>query len=65
MQGKRASIYVRCTPEEADKIRQAARAERRTISGYILNAALSRIELRNRMRREILERQARENNSAA
>ncbi len=65
MQDKRTAIYVRCTPEEADKIRQAARAERRTISGYILNAALSRIELRNRLRGEMAERQAKERDTAA
>ncbi len=65
MQGKRAAIYVRCTSEEAEKIRQAARIERRTISGYILNAALSRIELRARLRGELTERQAREKDTAA
>ncbi len=65
MQDKRAAIYVRCTAEEAEKIRQAAHAERRTISGYILNAALSRIEVRRRLLADVAERQAKEKDSAA
>jgi uncharacterized protein (DUF1778 family) len=31
-------IYVRCTPEEAETIRKAAKAERRTLSNFVLNA---------------------------
>jgi uncharacterized protein (DUF1778 family) len=37
---------VRCTPGEAGQIREAARLERRTISGFILNAVMSRISAR-------------------
>ena len=65
MEAKRAAIYVRCTPEEAEKIRKAARAERRTISGYILNAALGRLELRQKLLAELADRQTKEKNSAA
>jgi uncharacterized protein (DUF1778 family) len=65
MAEKRAAIYVRCTPEEAEKIRKAARTERRTISGYILNAALGRIEMRQRFLAELGERHSGEKKSAA
>jgi uncharacterized protein (DUF1778 family) len=39
----RTALLVRCTPEEADAIRRAARRERRSISGFILNAVMNRI----------------------
>ncbi len=62
---KRAAIYVRCSPEEAEKIRKAAHAERRTISGYILNAALGRIQMREKFLSDFTDRAARENKTAA
>lgn len=43
---KRAALLIRCTPEEAEMIRRAAKAERRTISAYILNAISNRIHSR-------------------
>ncbi len=46
---KKAALFVRCTEEEAERIRRAARGERRTVSGYILNAVFNRIEMRNRL----------------
>ena len=46
---KRAALFVRCTEEEAERIRKAARGERRTVSGYILNAVFNRIEMRDRL----------------
>lgn len=39
----RTALLVRCSEEEAAVIREAARRERRTISGFILNAVLNRI----------------------
>ncbi len=39
----RASLLVRCSEEEAKQIRDAAKHERRTISGYVLNVVMSRI----------------------
>ncbi len=41
-------IFLRCSEEEAQTIRMAARAERRTISGFVLNAVLSRIEAKQK-----------------
>ncbi len=43
---KKTAILVRCTPEEAEMIRKAAALERRTLSGYILNAVMNRITTR-------------------
>jgi uncharacterized protein (DUF1778 family) len=39
----RAALLVRCTREEADLIRNAARHERRTVSGFVLHAVMNRI----------------------
>lgn len=39
----RTAVLVRCTAEEADAIRKAAKRERRSISGYILNSVMNRI----------------------
>jgi uncharacterized protein (DUF1778 family) len=49
MRSNNAVLFVRCTPQEAKKIRHAAKLERRTLSGFILNAVLTRIEVREKM----------------
>ena len=46
---KKAALFVRCTEEEADKIRRTAKAERRTVSGFVLNAVFNRIAMRERL----------------
>ena len=46
---KKAAVFVRCTEEEAERIRRTARAERRTLSGFVLNAVFSRIAMRDRL----------------
>ena len=48
MQGhsRKTAILVRCTREEADLIRKAAAMERRTLSGFVLNAVMNRIRTR-------------------
>ena len=43
MAKERTALLVRCSDEEAEIIRDAARRERRTISGFILNSVLNRI----------------------
>ncbi len=40
----RKAILVRCSQEEYDLIHNAARAEHRTISGFILNAVTGRFQ---------------------
>ena len=52
---KRTALLVRCTAEEAELIRQAAKAERRTISGYILNGILQRIAVRDKTQKHFRE----------
>ena len=52
---KRTALLVRCTAEEAELIRQAAKAERRTISGYILNGILQRISVREKTQKQFKE----------
>jgi|SRR5579864_9056411 len=39
----RTAVLVRCSPDEAAAIRAAAIRERRTISGFILNATANRV----------------------
>jgi len=46
---KKAAIFVRCTEQEAEKIRQTAHAERRSLSGFVLNAVFSHIAMRERL----------------
>ncbi len=43
---KKTAILLRCTPEEAAMIRHAAAHERRTLSGFILNAVMNRLRAR-------------------
>lgn len=40
---------MRCTEEEADRIRRTAKMERRTVSGFVLNAVFSRLAMRDRL----------------
>ncbi len=53
MRQKTGAIFLRCTEEEAERIRRAANAERRTVSGFIVNAVLTRIEARQKLLREV------------
>ncbi len=43
---KKTAILLRCTREEAELIRRAAHFERRTLSGFILNAVMNRLRSR-------------------
>ena len=40
MHAARSSILIRCSSEEAELIRRVAKNERRTVSGFALNAIL-------------------------
>ncbi len=40
---KTGVLFVRCTPEEAERIRRKAEGEHRTVTDYILNAIRERI----------------------
>ena len=49
MRSKAAALFIRCSEEEAERIRRAAKAERRTLSGFVLNAAFNRIQMRDKL----------------
>jgi uncharacterized protein (DUF1778 family) len=49
MVNRRTALLVRCSDKEAEDIRQAAKRERRTLSGFILNAVLNRIANRKKI----------------
>ena len=53
----RTALIIYCTREEAEMIRHAAKHERRTITGYVMNAVMSRIGLRNRLHEQLLRDQ--------
>jgi hypothetical protein len=41
----RTALLIRCTEEEANTIREAAKQRRRTVSGFVLHAVISRISV--------------------
>ena len=43
MASNRTALLVRCTAQEAEAIRRAAKRERRSISGFVLNAVMNRL----------------------
>lgn len=64
-ESKRTAILVRCTEEEASLIRKAAKAERRTISGYILNGILQRIAAHDKIQQQVQEKLGKGRSQAA
>jgi uncharacterized protein (DUF1778 family) len=50
MSPERTALLIRCSKEEAEKIRDAAKRERRTLSGYVLNTILRRISNQEKTR---------------
>lgn len=61
----RTALLLRCPIREAELIRDAAKAERRTISGYILNAVLQRIAVREKTKEHFEEVFGRDSNPKA
>jgi hypothetical protein len=55
----RTALLIHCSAEEAERIRAAAKRERRTISGYVINAVLSRLEYQSHVEKR-LDRSLRE-----
>ena len=56
MRAERTALLIRRSREEAEKIRAAAKRERRTVRGYVLNAVLSRIAFSEQVRRPLRNR---------
>jgi uncharacterized protein (DUF1778 family) len=52
----RAALLIRCTAEQAAQIRDAAQGERRTLSAYVVNAIMSRIGNREKVRQHLASR---------
>jgi hypothetical protein len=52
-QDKRAALLIRCSPAEAEMIRNAAKQERRPISGYVLNSVVRRIGFQKRTQEKL------------
>lgn len=50
MSSERTALLIRCSREEAEKIRAAAKSERRTVSGFVLHAVLNRIVNQEKLR---------------
>lgn len=48
MPSDRTALLIRCSKEEAEKIRAAAKRERRTLSGYVLHVILNRITIQEK-----------------
>ena len=51
----RKALLIRCTPEEAQQIHEAAERERRTISAFVLNAVMNRISVQHRVHKRVAE----------
>lgn len=45
----RTALLIRCSVEEAEQIRAAARAERRTVSGFVLNCVKNKLNIQRVM----------------
>lgn len=45
----RTALLIYCTREEAERIRAAAKRERRTITGFVMNAVMNRLGVQERI----------------
>ena len=57
MATKRAALLIRCSREEAEKIRETAKHQRRTVSGFVLHAVLSRVDHWHRLQLDLKKQQ--------
>lgn len=60
MRKKSAVLFIRCSLDEAQAIQNAARRERRTISGFVLNALANRISTLQKLDRDYAKQVARD-----
>jgi len=56
MNNDRDALLVRCSKQESKLIRETAKLERRTLSGFVLRAVLNHIESRQHVQKELQER---------
>ena len=52
----RTALLIRCTRQEAQSIRNAARAERHTISDYVVQSVITRIAIKEKCMRRLAAR---------
>ncbi len=50
----RTALLIRCTVEEAEAVRAAARRQYRTLSGYVMHALNNRLQIEARMHEQNL-----------
>jgi len=50
---KRTALLIRCSVEEAQQIREAARKQSRTLSGYVLRCLRNRLRIEAELERNI------------
>jgi len=53
----RTALLITCSREEAERIRAAAQRERRSISGFVMNAVMTRFTLEERIQERREKRQ--------
>ncbi len=51
---KRTALLIRCSVEEAEAVRAAARRQYRTLSGYVMHALNNRLEIEARLHEQNL-----------
>ena len=51
----RTALLIRCSEEEANAIREAAKLERRTVSAFVLRAVMHRISVQRRLEAAVLK----------
>ena len=48
MANRGTTLAIRCTPDEAEAIREAAKRERRTMTAFVLDAVMTRLTYQER-----------------
>jgi uncharacterized protein (DUF1778 family) len=54
----KTAILIYCTPEEREQIQRAAKRERRTITGFVMNAVTNRFAIEGRIQDRKMQAQA-------
>ena len=53
----RTALLIRCTEQEANAIREAAKLQRRTVSAFVLHAVMNRVSVQQRLGTAVQKRQ--------
>jgi len=63
MNRKRSVLFIRCSLQEAEEIRNAARRERRTLSAFVLNCVNVRLTMMEKVDRTYARQWLRESST--